>query len=62
MERNFSEVAKFRESDKSPNTELGEWGQFKDPFSHMYLDGTVVAFWSLTQKVAGLKPFCCVDK
>ena len=53
MERNFSEVAKFRESDKSPNTELGEWGQFKDPFSHMYLDGTVVAFWSLTQKVAG---------
>ena len=25
--------------------------------SHMFLDGTVVASWSLTQEVAGLKPF-----
>ena len=28
-------------------------GQFKDPVSHMYLAGTVVASWSLTQEVAG---------
>ena len=30
-------------------------GQFKDPVSHMYLAGTVVASWSLTQEVAGLQ-------
>ena len=29
------------------------WAQFKDPASHMYLAGTVVASWSLTQEVAG---------
>ena len=28
-------------------------GQFTDPVSHMYLAGTVVASWSLTQEVAG---------
>ena len=28
------------------------WAQFKDPVSHVCLDGTVVAFWSLTQEVA----------
>ena len=31
--------------------------QFKDPVSHMCHAGTVVASWSLTQKVAGLSPF-----
>ena len=33
------------------------WDQFKDPVSHMCLAGAVVAFWSLTQEVAGLSPF-----
>ena len=33
------------------------WAQFKDPVSHMCLAGTVVAFWSLTQEVAGLNPY-----
>ena len=32
------------------------WAQFKDPVSHMCLAGTVVASWSLTQEVAGLRP------
>ena len=36
------------------------WAQFKDPVSHMCLAGSVVAFWSLTQEVAGLSP--CNDK
>ena len=31
--------------------------QFKDPVSDMYVVGTVVASWSLTQEVAGLGPF-----
>ena len=33
------------------------WAQFKDPVSHMCLAGTVVASWSLKQKVAGSNPF-----
>ena len=33
------------------------WAQFKDPVSHMCLAGTVVASWSLTQKVPGSSPF-----
>ena len=33
------------------------WAQFKDPVSHMCLSGTVVAFWSLTQEMAGSSPF-----
>ena len=33
------------------------WSQFKDPVSHMCLAGAVVAFLSLTQKVAGSSPF-----
>ena len=33
------------------------WGQFKDPVSHMCLAGTVIASWSLTQEKAGLSPF-----
>ena len=33
------------------------WVQFKDLVSHMCLAGAVVAFWSLTQKVAGSSPF-----
>ena len=33
------------------------WGEFKDPVSHMYLAGIVVAFWSLTQEMAGLSLF-----
>ena len=32
------------------------WAQFKDPFSHMYLAGTVLSSWSLTQEVAGSSP------
>ena len=31
--------------------------QFKDPVSHMSLAGAVVAYWSLTQEVAGSNPF-----
>ena len=31
--------------------------EFKDPVSNMCFDGTVVASWSLTQEVAGSKPF-----
>ena len=42
------------ESDKSLNHELG---QFKVPVSHMCLDGTLVASWSLAKEVAGLSPF-----
>ena len=33
------------------------WAQFKDPVSHMCLDGTVVASWFLTQGVAGSSLF-----
>ena len=33
------------------------WSQFKDAVSHMRLAGTVVAYWSLTQEVAGSNPF-----
>ena len=33
------------------------WAQFKDPVSHICLDGTVVVSWSFTQEVAGLSPF-----
>ena len=29
------------------------WGQFKDAVPHLFLAGTVVASWSLTQEVAG---------
>ena len=32
------------------------WSQFKDPISYMFLAGTVVASWSLTQEVAGWSP------
>ena len=32
------------------------WAQFKDPASHICLTGSVVASWSLTQKVAGSSP------
>ena len=31
-------------------------GQFKDPVSHMFLAGTVVASWFLTQELAGSNP------
>ena len=50
MEQEFTEFSKFRESDKSLKH---DWAQFKDPVSHMCLDGTMVASWSLTQEVAG---------
>ena len=33
------------------------WAQFKDPISHMCLAGTVVAYWALTEEVAGSNPF-----
>ena len=33
------------------------WAQFKDPVSHMCVDGVVVASWSLTQEVAGSSLF-----
>ena len=32
------------------------YSQLKDPVSHMCLASTVVASWSLTQKVAGSNP------
>ena len=54
MQQEFSEFSKFRKSDKSLKH---DWSRFKDPASHMYVTGTVVASWSLTQDVAGLNPF-----
>ena len=33
------------------------WGQFKDPVSHMCIAGAVVASWSLMQEIAGSSPF-----
>ena len=33
------------------------WGQFKDPVSHLCLAGVVIASWCLTQEMAGLNPF-----
>ena len=33
------------------------WGQFKDPVSHMCLAGAVVASWSLMQEMAGSSLF-----
>ena len=36
------------------------WGQFKDPVSHVCLAGPVVASWSLTQEKAGLNSFTVV--
>ena len=33
------------------------FGQFKDPVSHMCFAGAVVASWSLIQGVAGSNPF-----
>ena len=33
------------------------WVQFEDHVSHMFLAGAVVAYWSLTQEVAGSSPF-----
>ena len=33
------------------------WVQFKNRISHMCLTGTVVASWSLAQKVVGSNPF-----
>ena len=33
------------------------WGQFKDPVSHICLAATVVASWSLIQEMAGLSHF-----
>ena len=48
MDQKFSE---FRESDKSLEHERA---QLKDPVCYRCLAGTVVASWSLTQKVAGL--------
>ena len=32
------------------------WGQFKDPVSHMCLAGIVAAIWSLTQELVDLSP------
>ena len=32
-------------------------GQFKDSFSYLFLPSTVLAFWFLTQEVAGPSPF-----
>ena len=36
------------------------WGQFKDPVSHMCIASTVVVCWSLTQEVVGLGPFIVI--
>ena len=58
MSRTFTE---FRES---KNHWSMNWTEFKDPVSHMYLTGTVVASWSLTQEVAvwQVRAFNCNDK
>ena len=40
-------------SEKLINHRSMNWGQFKDPISHMCLAGAVVACWPLTQEVAG---------
>ena len=39
------------------------WAQFKDPVSHMFLAGAVVASWSLAQEAASgrLESFSCND-
>ena len=49
MEQEFTEFREFKESDKSLQHELGS---IKD-LSLICIVGTVVAFWSLTQEVAG---------
>ena len=36
------------------------WGQFKDPVSHMCLAGAVVASWPLIGEVAGSNPFIVI--
>ena len=36
------------------------WGQFKDPVSHMCLAGAVVASWSLMQEMAGSSLFTVI--
>ena len=46
-----------RNSVNSGNHRDINWGQFKDPVSHLCLSGTVVASWSLTQMLAASKPF-----
>ena len=33
------------------------WNQFREPFSHMCLTGTVATAWSLAQEVASSSPF-----
>ena len=35
--------------------------QFKDPLCYLYLAGTVVASWFLTQKVAGSNNFFNIE-
>ena len=50
-------VRKFSEFMGSDKLLKHEWGQFKDPVSHMCLAGNVVVSWPLTQEVAGLSPF-----
>ena len=37
-----------------------DWGQFKDPVSHMCFAGAVVASWPLMQEVAGLSPLTVI--
>ena len=40
-----------------------DWGEFKDPGSHMCLAGTMVASWSLTNTRGGMfEPFYCRNK
>ena len=51
MERKFS---KFRES---TNQWSMNWGQFKDPVSHLCVAGAVVPSWSLTLVAAGSNLF-----
>ena len=45
MEREFSELSEFRESDKSLRHELGS---IKNPVCHLFFAGAVVIFQSLT--------------
>ena len=51
---NFTEFSEFGENN---NHWSMNWVQFKDPVSHMFCAGAVVACWPLTQEVAGWQGF-----
>ena len=57
--KEFIEFIEFRNqiNDSSMN-----WSQFKDPFPHVCLAGTVVAYQSLNTRGGRFKPFSWNDK